>query len=471
MSACAATWAFALILFVPYGGQTEHFALWAIVAMLLAGSVATISSAPVAPTIFGVLTGIAGSFSFALTGEWPFAIAAIAFAWVVISSSLQNARTYLSARIAEAGVAEKDEVVSLLLREFEENEADWLWQIDVNRRLRSVSPRFAFALGCDPQAAEGESFIRLIAGEDWQDGEFSQTLHELAERLKKRESFSNLLVYPDSRTLLTDSKLDQYYLFKLLDIPSPNTRVFRRLEEARRAIDELSFPVVVKLETGNQSRNVALLQSRRDALMLCETLFGEGVPSLYQRGSVYKPPGPVSKWLKHRLAPAWRHLRGYNPDEIYWGDQVHHGYLYLQEFVADNPGDTRITVIGDRAYGVRRFNREGDFRASGSGRLSWDPTAIDIGLIELAFTIADRMGTRSNAMDFVYRDGKPLLIECNLSSAAWAIRDCPGHWVRNGGGNRSLSWYEGRYLAEDALFDVIAGELESQRNSGPAQAL
>lgn len=322
--------------------------------------------------------------------------------------------------------------------------------------------------------ARSSTFIDSVLDYDaflWRVGPSRRDRALVKQLVTLLESFSNLLVYPDSRTLLTDSKLDQYYLFKLLDIPSPNTRVFRRQEEARRAIDELSFPVVVKLETGNQSRNVALLQSRRDALMLCETLFGEGVPSLYQRGSVYKPPGPVSKWLKHRLAPAWRHLRGYNPDEIYWGDQVHHGYLYLQEFVADNPGDTRITVIGDRAYGVRRFNREGDFRASGSGRLSWDPTAIDIGLIELAFTIADRMGTRSNAMDFVYRDGKPLLIECNLSSAAWAIRDCPGHWVRNGGGNRSLSWYEGRYLAEDALFDVIAGELESQRNSGPAQAL
>ena len=38
---------------------------------------------------------------------------------------------FLSAdALPEVGVAEKDEVVSLLLREFEENQADWLWQID-----------------------------------------------------------------------------------------------------------------------------------------------------------------------------------------------------------------------------------------------------------------------------------------------------------------------------------------------------
>jgi PAS domain-containing protein len=64
-----------------------------------------------------------------------------------VHGSIEAGRIYLSARIAEVGVAEKDEVVSLLLREFQENEADWLWQIDTNRRIRAASPRFAFALG------------------------------------------------------------------------------------------------------------------------------------------------------------------------------------------------------------------------------------------------------------------------------------------------------------------------------------
>jgi diguanylate cyclase (GGDEF)-like protein len=43
-------------------------------------------------------------------------------------------------------------------------------------------------------AIEGESFIKLIAGEAWEKGQFAPSLHDLAERLKQRESFSNLLV-------------------------------------------------------------------------------------------------------------------------------------------------------------------------------------------------------------------------------------------------------------------------------------
>src|SRR5690606_13825898 len=93
-----------------------------------------------------------------------------------------------------AGVAEKEEVVSLLLREFQENEADWLWQIDPNRRIRAASPRFAYALGREPASLEGASFIQMIAGSAWESGQFPPSLHDLAERLKRRESFSNLLV-------------------------------------------------------------------------------------------------------------------------------------------------------------------------------------------------------------------------------------------------------------------------------------
>ncbi len=191
---CAGIWAFALLVFAPFGGLSQHYAMWTIVAMLLAGSAATLSAVPLTTVIFGLCTGTAGAFSFVLTGDWHFVVASIAFVGVVVVGSVDTARTHLAARIAEAGVIEKDEVVSLLLREFEENEADWLWQIDTNRRVRSVSPRFAFALGCDPDKAEGESLIKLIAGETWDRGDFPRSLHDLAERLKRRESFSNLLV-------------------------------------------------------------------------------------------------------------------------------------------------------------------------------------------------------------------------------------------------------------------------------------
>ncbi|MEO6387743.1 MAG: EAL domain-containing protein [Croceibacterium sp.] len=191
---CALVWAAALVLFVPYGSREEHFQLWALVAMLVAGSVATMTAAPLATVIFATIAGGTAAATFLATGQYGYAAAIAAFLSVAVAGTINAARTYLSARIAEVGVAEKDEVVSLLLREFQENEADWLWQIDTNRRVRSASPRFAYALGKDTGEIEGQPFIQLVSGDAWESGQFPASLHDLADGLKRRESFSNLLV-------------------------------------------------------------------------------------------------------------------------------------------------------------------------------------------------------------------------------------------------------------------------------------
>ena len=191
---CTAVWAYAFIHFAPRGSEAEYFALCALVAMLMAGTAITMASAPLMTVIFALGTGFAGAVSFALMENWHFAIAGATFACLTAFGALQAGRTFLTARIAEAGVAEKDEVVSLLLREFEENEADWLWHLDTNRRVKAASPRFAFALGREPAEIDGESFIQLVAGESWDSGEVSSGLRELADLLKRRENFANLIV-------------------------------------------------------------------------------------------------------------------------------------------------------------------------------------------------------------------------------------------------------------------------------------
>ena len=168
--------------------------LWSVLALLMTGSAIVLPAVPMSTILFSLIVGAASIVSFGLTGEYEMAGIALIFCSAVVAGALASSRNYLSARIAETGMAEKNEVVSLLLREFEEGEADWLWQIDTARRIRTVSPRFAFALGMDPREIEGKPFIQLIAGEAWDTGRFPSSLHDLAERLKRRESFSNLLV-------------------------------------------------------------------------------------------------------------------------------------------------------------------------------------------------------------------------------------------------------------------------------------
>lgn len=190
----ALIWVVPMAVFSPFGTPTAQLELWAITAMLMTMAAVVMPAVPLANLIFAGIVGGSSMVTLLLTGSYEMAVVSLLFMGVVALGAIENARSFLTARIAEAAMAERNEVVSLLLKEFEEGEADWLWQIDNSRTVRSVSPRFAFALGKSAEEIEGKPFIQLIAGPAWETGQFPSSLHDLAERLKRRESFSELLV-------------------------------------------------------------------------------------------------------------------------------------------------------------------------------------------------------------------------------------------------------------------------------------
>jgi diguanylate cyclase (GGDEF)-like protein/PAS domain S-box-containing protein len=187
-------WVGALLVFPMLADGAQLVTMLMVVLVLMVSSTFVFSTSPLGVLFYIGLLGAGAIVALAIDGQWHAAGGAVLFTISSLVATIQVRSIFLKGRLAEAAVIEKDEVVSLLLREFEENEADWLWQIDPARRLRSVSPRFAFALGRAQSDVEGMPLIELIAGRGWETGQFSPSLRDLAERLKNRENFSNLLV-------------------------------------------------------------------------------------------------------------------------------------------------------------------------------------------------------------------------------------------------------------------------------------
>ncbi|MFN3863283.1 MAG: putative bifunctional diguanylate cyclase/phosphodiesterase [Erythrobacter sp.] len=192
--AAALCWVGALLLFPYLSGGEQWLTLLLIVLTLMMSSTFVFSISPLSVLIFIAILGLGSAASLAIAGQWQAMGGAVLFTIASLVAKIEVRTTFVKMRLAETSVAEKEEVVSLLLREFEENEADWLWEVDTARRLRSVSPRFAFALGRPQAEVEGMPLLELIAGRDWTTGQFSPSLHDLAEKLRDREHFSNLLV-------------------------------------------------------------------------------------------------------------------------------------------------------------------------------------------------------------------------------------------------------------------------------------
>jgi len=134
------------------------------------------------------------------------------------------------------------------------------------------------------------------------------------------------------------------------------------------------------------------------------------------------------------------------------------GYVYFQDFIPNNAYDDRIVVIGNRAIAIRRYVRENDFRASGSGLLKHDNKLFETSTIKLAFDVASKLQTQSLAFDFVYdKSHNPLILELSYAYAQGpAYDDCPGYWDKN------LKWHPDNVNPQQYIIEDFIEAIEAQ---------
>ncbi|HOD99970.1 MAG: hypothetical protein WBK37_00825 [Kiritimatiellia bacterium] len=271
-------------------------------------------------------------------------------------------------------------------------------------------------------------------------------------------------VFPDMATAWHyDDKIAQSYLLKALNIPHPQTWVFWRKADALRWAETAQYPVVAKLSGGAGSMNVRLLRSAKEARQYVNACFsGAGIvgrPAL-PRGALSATLARLKRALK-RVAQAGPYVLANRfpalPDQTYWMPQKN--YALFQEFLPDNAHDTRVTVIGNRAFAFRRFNRPNDFRASGSGNLCVDPNGIDMRCIAAAFDAAAKLKSQSMAFDYLFRgaEREPVVGEISYCYADWAVESCPGHWDSN------LTWHAGRMWPQEAHVEDFVARIVGAR--------
>jgi diguanylate cyclase (GGDEF)-like protein/PAS domain S-box-containing protein len=189
-----AIWSVAPLWFGPSADMGHILGIWIVLTILMTAGAVAMAALPLATISFLGLVGFAtATMLFKLTHP-VFAAAAIFFTSLLMIGCFARARALVVMRAGEIALAERDETVSLLLREFEDKAADWLWETDAARRVVRASPRFAWATGHDPVTINGKPFLQVLAGEAWDSGKFSTGLHQLADRLKGREAFRDLLI-------------------------------------------------------------------------------------------------------------------------------------------------------------------------------------------------------------------------------------------------------------------------------------
>ncbi len=246
-----------------------------------------------------------------------------------------------------------------------------------------------------------------------------------------------------------DNKISQKYLLEATGARIVPTYVYVDKRQALEWTETAEFPKVFKLTGGAGSSNVSLVRNKESARRLINKAFSSGFP-------------PVPRWQP--LQERWWHfkrdrtvtslfnisrglLRGAIRNPILKRLPKECGYAYFQDFIPNNDSDIRVVVIGKRAFAIKRMVRKGDFRASGSGRIVYDPEAIPNECLKLSFELAAKLGTQSLALDFVFLEGTPLVVEMSYAFMSSGYEECPGYWKQD------LSWVEGRFIPEDFMIE------------------
>ena len=262
-----------------------------------------------------------------------------------------------------------------------------------------------------------------------------------------------IVVFPNVNTCWHyDDKVAQKYLLEAIGAPLIPTWVFTNEADAMRWIEGATWPKVFKLRCGAGSKNVRLVRSRRQAAGLCRQAFGKGFPAAAgyltdMQTRLRKTK--TAREFRERLARAPRTLQ----TVLFLQRRMprQQGYVYFQQFLPGNTFDTRVTIIGDRAWGFIRRNRPNDFRASGSGTIISEHEKIDKRCVDIAFGVADRIGTQSLAFDFLLNaQQEPMIAE--ISYCFWPSADqhaCEGQWDGQG------VWHPGHVWPEEAILEDL----------------
>ncbi|MCC0029773.1 MAG: EAL domain-containing protein [Brucellaceae bacterium] len=139
------------------------------------------------PAYIGTMLGVflnaepltAATIAFLLTG----------FILMMPIVTIRYAKNFTMHVSTEVAMREQKDVISLFLKEFEDNASDWLWEIDSNGRFEHISERFSQVVGMRPRDIVQIPYFELLEGLGAKD---SPHYSDLRHAIERREAFREL---------------------------------------------------------------------------------------------------------------------------------------------------------------------------------------------------------------------------------------------------------------------------------------
>lgn len=160
-----ALWGMLPAVWLPQIGHEQELLIATLIAGMVGAGAFSLSSLPSAAMAY-VVTITGGGMIGLLRGEAAhfelLTLLFLTYSAIIIYAVHGTAKFFEERTIAEEAVKDRSEVIELLLREFQENGSDWLYELDADLRIVNTSPRMSAVTNTPAEELVGLYFPDLI---------------------------------------------------------------------------------------------------------------------------------------------------------------------------------------------------------------------------------------------------------------------------------------------------------------------
>ncbi|MCG2842529.1 EAL domain-containing protein [Sandaracinobacter sp. RS1-74] len=215
---------------------------------------------------------MAGLFRHHGAEAWPVTVVMLSFILFMARGTLVTTQgTLVRIRLKER-VREQEEVVRLLLNEFEANGSEWLFEFDPGGRLTFASSRFAEALRRPVDEVVGQHWSRFLSDRD--------SARELFEAVRRGHPFRDILLRVEVEGEVRWWSLSGTPKFDRDGCPTGYRGVGSDVTDRQRAAERIAELATFDSLTGLVNRRI-VHQALADALAVGPAAEGQGVALLF----------------------------------------------------------------------------------------------------------------------------------------------------------------------------------------------
>ncbi|WP_439368282.1 ATP-binding protein [Bradyrhizobium sp. DASA03120] len=144
---------------------TSQLILACLMVGMMSGGAFTLSTFPRAGLVYLATITVACTGALLLCGTGPYLVTAVfllLFAFFMARNIVSQGNLFLGNLKAQLELERQTEIISLLLKDFQENASDWLWQTDADGHLVDVPQRFADVAQLPLPLLKGSQFADVL---------------------------------------------------------------------------------------------------------------------------------------------------------------------------------------------------------------------------------------------------------------------------------------------------------------------